>query len=142
MNLINESKLFSKENIERIENVRNAKYVCDTENKDIHVAVFYGDTPHPESGSRYFALYQVSNGPRPEQRQLMITNGAFVEEQKITGVVADNGDVIYSSFRHDYNTSPDGSVFVDGGRAYTRSNTQNQVTLVVRDGVMRILENV
>ena len=134
MNLINESSIFSKENIERIEKVRNAKYVCDSEHKDIHVAVFYGDTPHPESGSRYFALYYAD--------KLMITNGAFIEEQEITGVVADNGDVVYSRFRHDYHTSPDGSVFIDGGRAYTRTNTQNQVTLLVRDGVMRILEDI
>ena len=134
MNLINESSIFSKENIERIEKVRNAKYVCDSEHKDIHVAVFYGDTPHPESGSRYFALYYAD--------KLMITNGAFIEEQEITGVVADNGDVVYSRFRHDYHTSPDGSVFIDGGRAYTRTNTRNQVTLLVRDGVMRILEDI
>lgn len=134
MKLLNESSLFSKENIERIEKVRNAKYVCDTEYKDIHVAVFYGDTPHPDSGSKYFALYYADT--------LMITNGAFIEDQEIAGVVADNGDVIYSRFRHDYRTSPDGSVFIDGGRAYTRTNTQNQVTLLVRDGVMRILEDI
>lgn len=134
MNLINESKLFSKENIERIEQVRNAKYVCDTEHKDKHVAIFYGDTAHPDSGSRYFALYYADT--------IMITNGSFIEDQEIAGVIADNGDVIYSRFRHDYNTSPDGSVFVDGGRAYTRTNTQKQVTLLVRDGVLRILEDV
>jgi len=134
MNLINESILFSKENIERIEQVKNAKYVCDTEHNDKHVAIFYGDTAHPDSGSRYFALY-YSDG-------LMISSGAFIEEQEIVGVMADNGDVIYSRFRHDYHTSPDGSVFIDGGRAYSRTNTQNQVTLLVRHGVLRILEDV
>ena len=36
-------------------------------------------------------------------------------------VVAANGDVIYSRYRHDYRHSPDGSVWIDGGRDYTRS---------------------
>jgi hypothetical protein len=121
------------ENIERIEKVRNAKYVCDTEHQEKHVAVFYGDTPHPDSGSRYFALYYADS--------LMITNGAFIESQEIAGAIADNGDVIYSRFRHDYHTSPDGSVFIDGGRAYTKTNTKNLVTLLVREGVLRILED-
>lgn len=136
MKLVNESSLFSKENIEKIETVRNAKYVCDTEHKDIHVSVFYGETAHPISGSRYFALYYADT--------LMITDGSFIESQEIPGVVADNGDVIFSRYRHDYHTSPDGSVFADGGRAYLRTNAgpDRQVTLLVRDGVLRIMEDI
>lgn len=136
MKLINESLLFSAENIAAIERVRNATYVCDTEHKGVHVAVFYGAEPHPVSNSRYFALYRDNGGT------LMITNGAFVEEQEIAGIMADNGDVIYSAYRHHFNKSPDGSVFIDGGREYTRSSGGTFVTLLVRDGVMRILEDI
>ena len=136
MKLINESLLFSQENIQTIERLRNAQYVCDTEHKGVHVAVFYGAEPHPVSNSRYFALYRDNGGT------LMITNGAFIEEQEITGIVAANGDVIYSAYHHHYNKSPDGSVFIDGGRDYTRSSGGTFVTLLVREGVMRILEDI
>jgi hypothetical protein len=127
--------MFSADQVERIEKLRAAKYVCDTTHKDIHVAVFYGRDTHPVSGSRYFALYYDDTG-------LLITDGSFIESQELAGVVANNGDVIYSRHRHDYRYSPDKSVFIDGGREYTRTNTANQVTLLVRDGVLRILEDV
>lgn len=136
MKLLNEPVMFLAENIEKIEQLRAAKYVCDTSHKDIAVSVFYGRDTHPVSGSRYFALYRNQNN------SLMITDGAFIEGQEIVGVVAENGDVIFSRHRHDYRSSPDGSVFIDGGRDYTRTNTSNQVTLLVRDGELRILENV
>ena len=135
MKLLNEPVMFSADQVERIEKLRAAKYVCDTTHKDIPVAVFYGRDTHPVSGSRYFALYYDDTG-------LLITDGSFIESQELAGVVAKNGDVIYSRHRHDYRYSPDNSVFIDGGREYTRTNAANQVTLLVRDGVLRILENV
>jgi hypothetical protein len=133
MKLTNKSQLFSEENIQRIEQLRDATYVCDTEHKDIPVAVFYGKTAHPVSGSRYFALYRADT--------IMITDGSFIEDQEITGAVAEDGEVVFSRSRHDFVTSSDGSVFIDGGRAYTKTNTGNLVTLLVRDGVLRILED-
>lgn len=133
MNLLNDPLLFSEENIKKIESVKNAVYVCDTEMKDILVSIFYGDTPHPVSNSRYFGLYYT-----PEDNILMITDGSFVETQTFYGAVANNGDVIYSRYRHDYRSSPDDSVFIDGGRAYTRTNTKNIVSLKVTDGILKI----
>lgn len=136
MQLINDSLIFTQDNIEKIEKLKSAKYVCDTTNKGTPVAVFYGDVAHPESGSKYFGLY------RDHENRLMITDGSFIEEQEIEGVVAQNGDVVFSRHRHDYRPSPDGTVFIDGGREYTRTNAVNRVTLLVRDGVLRILENI
>lgn len=133
MKLLNEPVLFSKENVQKIEQLKNAKYVCDTEFNDILVAIFYGQEAHPDSGSRYFGLYYT-----PIEKQLMITNGAFVEDQEFTGVIAENADVIYSRYRHDFRRSPDGTVFVDGGRAYLRTNSTNTVSLTVRDGFLQI----
>jgi hypothetical protein len=133
MNLLNEPVLFSPENVQKIEELKKAKYVCDTEHNGIHVAIFYGNEAHPDSGSRYFGLYYT-----PIENQLMITNGAFVEDQDFAGVVANNDDVIYSRYRHDFRRSPDESVFVDGGRAYLRTNSTNTVSLKVKDGVMQI----
>jgi hypothetical protein len=134
MKLLNEPVLFSPENVKKIEELKKAKYVCDTELNDIHVAIFYGDEVHPVSESRYFGLYYSTL-----DKQLMITNGAFIEEQDIAGVVAENGDVIYSRYRHDFRRSPDETVFVDGGRAYLRTNSVNTVSLKVKDGVLQIL---
>jgi len=67
MKLLNEPVLFSKENVKKIEDLKNAKYVCDTEQNGLHIAIFYGDDPHPDSGSRYFGLYYTG-----VENQLMI----------------------------------------------------------------------
>ena len=134
MKLLNEPVLFSEENVKKIEDLKSAKYVCDTEQNGLHVAIFYANEAHPDSGSRYFGLYYTG-----VENQLMITNGAFIEEQDIAGVVAENGDVIYSRYRHDYRRSPDGTVFVDGGRAYTRTNAAQGVSLKVENGELKIV---
>jgi hypothetical protein len=115
MRLCNEPTLFNYEHLDKICKHYNAQYIVDTEQDGIPCAVFYGATPHPDSGSRYFALYWT-----PYTQQLMITNGAFVEEQEFAGIIADNGDIIFSRSRHDYRVSDDESVWIDGGREYTR----------------------
>jgi hypothetical protein len=132
----NEPVLFSKEQVKKIELVRNAKYVCTTEHENICVEVFYGSKPHHVSGSRYFGLYRTSFTD-----ELMITSGAFIEDQKIAAIVSDNGEIIYSRYRHDYVKSSDGTVFIDGGRAYTKCSMvppERRVTLIVRDGVLKV----
>jgi hypothetical protein len=133
MKLLNEPTMFSEENVKKIEDLKNAKFVCETEQNGLHVAIFYADEAHPDSGSRYFGLYYTG-----VENQLMVTNGAFIEEQNITGVVAENGDVIYSRYRHDYRRSPDDTVFVDGGRAYLRTNSINTVNMVVKEGILEV----
>lgn len=134
MHINNDPILFTPENIKKIEELRQAIYVCDTEYKGHSVAVFYGDVAHPVSQSRYFALYynSIDGG-------LMITDGSFIENQEIVGVVAMDGEIIFSRHRHDYRTSSDGSVFVDGGRDYTRTNTSKKVLVKVIDGVLNII---
>jgi hypothetical protein len=133
---LNPPVLFTEEQIEKIEKLRNAKYVCATEHKEHCVEVFYSDEAHPDSGSRYFALYKT-----PHTNELMITDGSFIEEQTIDAVTAENGEIIYSRYRHDYRTSQDGSVFIDGGRSYTKSGLYAEdrwVTLSVKDGVLDV----
>jgi hypothetical protein len=51
---------------------------------------------------------------------LIISDGISATETFV-GIVAENGDIIYSRFRHDYRTSEDKSVSIDGGREYTRA---------------------
>jgi hypothetical protein len=132
----NDPVLFSEDQIEKIESLKNAKYVCSTEHQGLCIEVFYADEAHPDSGSRYFGLYKAGR-----TGELMITNGAFIEDQVIDGIVADDGEIIFSRYRHDYRKSSDGSVFIDGGRSYTRCSLVDEtrrVTLSVKDGSLQV----
>ena len=70
----------------------------------------------------------------------MITNALSAVETDIDGIVAKNGDVIYSKYRHDFRYSPDGSVMIDGGRDYTKNNGGGEiVTLrIVKDKLVLV----
>lgn len=149
MNIITTSERFSAEELVKIEAHYEAKYVCETclMGKDggwinQPVSIFYQPDPSkvPEGGSQYFGLFFRSvdfmGGDGPEQ--LMIVNAISATEHDIDGIVAANGDVIYSHFRHDWRCSPDGSVWIDGGRDYTRSGLHDGDTAFV---TLRIIED-
>lgn len=104
-----------RKNIEKIESELDAKYLCDTqhpENPYLTVSIFYCKEKHPD-GSRYAGMFFRDGG-------LYIIDGAFVEDNPITGICAENGDIIYSASQHDFVTSEDGTVSADGGRSYNR----------------------
>ena len=127
-----ESVLFTKEAIEGIEKYYDAKFVCDSEISDVPMAIFYGKTPHPDSGSHYFGIYFKGSG---ENRHLMITNGQPAVDAGLEGVISDSGEVLYSHYRHHFCESKDGSVFIDGGRSYIRTNAKPNrvVNLKIKD---------
>lgn len=129
-----EPVLFDTQQISKIEKLRNAKYVCASEHKEHIVEIFYSDKPRAVSKSRYFALYYDNDG------KLMITNGSFIEDQELQAVIADNGQIIYSRYRHDYVTSDDGSAVIDGGRSYIRTNKPT-ILLKVKDGILIHVQN-
>lgn len=90
--------------------------------------VYWQAKPPVEGYSNYFALIN-------QMGTIYIASGASAVEPLITAVVADDGEVIYSRYRHDYRSSKDGSVWIDGGRDYTRRGTHGKViTLKVCDG--------
>ena len=139
MKICNEPTLFNYDLVDKICKRYNAEYVVDTEQNSIPSAVFYSATPHPDSGSRYFAMYWT-----PNTQELMITNGAFVEEQEFHGIIADNGDIVFSRSRHDYRVSDDESVWIDGGREYIRRplvTTDRMVRLTVYKGRLEVWFN-
>lgn len=83
---------------------------------EVPVAVFYQPNPDVSKGhTHYFGIFVQHNS-------LYITDASSVVKEPFTGIVADNGEVIFSRYRHDYRTSSDGSVFIDGGRDYVRCN--------------------
>lgn len=141
MKICNDPVLFSRENIDKICNLKNAKYVCDTTLKNgADCAIFYADIPHPDSNSRYFGLYN-----HPITGVLYICNASEIEDISISAVIADNGDIVYSRYRHDFRYSDDKSVWIDGGREYVRSGLYDKsrwVTLIVKDGELKIKEHI
>jgi len=90
-----------------VRNKRDGSYHTST------AAVFWQETPPVAGYSNYFAIIEQGGA-------LYITDGSTAVDKPIGAVVAQNGDIVYSRHRHDYRTSPDGSVTIDGGRDYMR----------------------
>jgi len=94
-------------NISKVEDLYQAKYVGQFCLKtrggawaDAEVSVFYTSAPSKPEYSNYFALF-VQDG------KVMISDARDVTEGTFTGVVADNGDIVYSRYLHDFRWSPD-----------------------------------
>ncbi len=116
MNLIREPYLFTKDQIKKIEELKSARWLLDTEHKGHPVSVFWQDERYPD-GSHFFSLaYDFTKSMH--KPSLWITDGAFILDQVIEGLLLPSGDVIYSRHRHDYFERE--SVAIDGGRSYTR----------------------
>jgi len=105
-------------NINEIEKKYSAKYVGDFCIKTKYdtwseqpVSVFWVEQPSDPSYSNYFGIYTV-NGV------IFITNALSATEGYWDGIVADDGEIIYSRYRHDFRQSNDKTVIVDGGRDY------------------------
>lgn len=109
-------------NIGIVELKYNSKYIGDFCLKtngggwsEIPVAIFYQPNPDLLAGhSHYFGIFVN------EEHHCVITNGESAFSEPINGLITDDGTVIYSRYRHDYVTSNNGELFIDGGRDYTR----------------------
>ncbi len=151
MRVLTESERFSPQRLATVEKHYEAKYVCETcvKNRDgswanMVVSIFYQSDPAkvPEGGSQWFGLFFRQDFPDPDAPfQLYIVNAISAVENDIQGVVAVNGEVIYSHYRHDYRHSPDNSVWIDGGRDYTRHGGLGEfVTLRIVEDKLTIVE--
>ena len=152
MNVLTECERFSPEQLAKIEAHYESTYVCEScvKNRDgswanQSVSIFYqADLAKvPEGGSQWFGLFFRQELPDENApTQLFVVNAISAVENDIVGVVADNGDVIYSKYRHDYRHSPDGSVWIDGGRDYTRHGGRGMfVTLRIIEDKLTIVED-
>lgn len=103
---------------------------------DHPIAIFYQPNPDIEAGhSHYFGVHVT------HQNQIYLTDGKSAFENGITGAIADNGEVIFSRFRHNFVSSQDGSISIDGGRDYTKligSNPNRTVKLVINKDKLEI----
>jgi hypothetical protein len=107
--------------IARIENNYHVKYVgvfCLGDGKQWRndpIDIFYQPNPNVELGHSNYMGYFISNGHG------YLTNGAgAVVGVTFDAAVAKDGEIIYSSYRHDCQVSADGTAWIDGGRDYTR----------------------
>jgi hypothetical protein len=140
--IVNNGRADAKFNIEKVEEKYKAKFVGQlclrTAGGGWHGDdcgdVYYQETPPVEGYSNYFALIYQNGGT-------YITSGASAVEGIIDGVIALDGEVIYSRYRHDYRTSTDGSTFIDGGRDYVRGGMVGKyISLKIIDGEWYQLE--
>lgn len=134
------SKYWDWIDIKNFEEKYKVKFVCESSIKsnngwrDASSLIFYNEIPHPK-GSNYMAFsYDYIKD------EYVISDGISVADIEIYGVVADNGDVIYSRFRHDYRFTKDNSAWIDGGRDYTRSCAGRSVTLMIIDGQLKVIK--
>lgn len=105
-------------------------------------SIFYNPIKHPE-GSNYFALYyKLETIYDVDAVDIIstpyITNGisAVIDEDSnepvvYTGVVEDS-KVLYSAYRHDFQTYKD--LMMDGGRDYSRYSCDTTIQFTIVDG--------
>lgn len=141
MNINNgrEDCIIGEKGIEHFEKKYNATYVSDLCLKTVDgswaeapASIFYQPNPQP-GHNHYFGVFLKGV-------QTYITSGESAVSQVISGIVADDGEVIYSRYRHDFRESKDGSVYIDGGRDYTKNNNPDKlISLVIVDGKIKVL---
>ncbi len=139
MRILTDSSFLSPTQIEKIERRYNGRYVFESQLKlrdnswsDFPSAIFYTETAHPE-GSNWFGVWR-------DRDKFMISNAISAVEEPFVGIVAENGDVIYSRYRNDFRVSADKTVFIDGGRAHCRHDFEHKLVKlrVSRDRVVVI----
>lgn len=131
-----ESEVFKPEGIKLIEEKYEAKFIFDSCVRDMHgswinlpVAIFYqpDDAKVPEGGSNYFGMYLRPTHLSPDAPYAPYILNGITATEPFQAVVAKDGEVVWSRYRHDYRYSWDGSVWVDGGRDYLRWSGAGEV---------------
>lgn len=131
-----------KEGIENVEKSRNCHYVCEwnviQDGKIIEqpMVIFWCDKAH-DKGSNWMAMFRDSI-----DNNWYVRDGITASQLPIQCMVSDSKQVLFSKFRHDFRSSHDGSVSVDGGRDYTRvlGKVRNEsVWLVPQQGELKII---
>lgn len=130
-----EPTVIKYKSIKIIENKYSAKYMCDLSILDkndnwvnIPVAIFYQKKPSKPEYSNYFGIYSEFNARYGKYNwNICDARSILSETSPLVGVVADSGEIIYSRYRHDYVSSTDRSVYIDGGRDYTKTNKPDKL---------------
>lgn len=128
--------------ISAVENHYGVKYIGDfcLRNRDggwcnWSAAIFYQDNPNIDLGHTHYMAAYVDRG------RVYVSKGDSAFAEPIVGVVADDGEIIYSRYRHDYRTSSDNSVYIDGGRDYVRTDGIGKTVQLVIDKDKLVVQN-
>lgn len=78
-------------------------------------AVFYAPNPDVSKGHKHLFGIFILN-----QNTMTICDASAVAEMEWNGVIAQNGEVLISTYRHDCKISEDQTAMVDGGQDYIR----------------------
>lgn len=127
--------LFPDEVTDQVEQNYNCRYVTEwyLDNKSI-VLLFWNDTPHPQ-GSNWMGVYGSGD-------HLYVCDGIAASRFPVQCMVSNDKQVLFSKTRHDFRSSHDGSVTVDGGREYwsVLGAVRNEnVWLVPQNGELKIV---
>lgn len=138
------------EGVAKVEQKYNAKFMgpfCIKDSRgnwtEIAVDVFYQPNPDTSKGhSEYFGIY--THPIHPIDEAVYICNAISAFSEPLTGIVANSGEVVVSRWRHDYRSSYDQSVSIDGGRDYVKI-TGNVIAKLVKvgckNGELYVMEN-
>lgn len=120
--------------IKSVEDVYHGKFVGQFPlGPDDVIDIYYQEIPE-RTHSQYFGI-SIRTDYVTNMSHAIISNGTRYINKDITGIVADNGEIIYSRYRHDYRISADKSVFIDGGSDYIRcSDPTRLIKLQVIEG--------
>jgi len=107
------------EGIRQVEQIRNCRYVCewstvsgDGDISQTPMMIFWNDVAHPQ-GSNWMALFSAGGS-------YYVRDGISASRLPIRAYISDEGEAIFSKHRHDFRSSCDGTITVDGGRDYTK----------------------
>ena len=134
---INHRPIFDTARVEKFYSEKDGvpvRYVCTSALGDEAQAmdIFYRETPHPEFGNRYFGMFYADRYSTWEE--IRICKADKIEKAEF-GMVEVDGQLHYSSHRHDYHSI--GPVSIDGGRAYFKRAGDLTIPaqwFVVKDG--------
>lgn len=106
-------------NVDSVEMRHDCRYVCEwpTIDKQGEISshpsmIFWNDTAHPQ-GSNWMALFKSNS-------EWYVKDGITASLLPICCIISKDREVLFSKHEHDYRTSKDGSITVDGGREYVR----------------------
>lgn len=131
---------YSGLNTKAVEERYNVKYVGEFSTQSAPgvwrngpVAVFYGEK-HP-NGSNYLGVFHdLTGGAVYLTDAITAVQNADGAPVVWSGVCNDKGEVLYSAFRHDYQTH--GDLMADGGQEYMRCSLHDIVRFsIVKDGL-------
>lgn len=99
------------------------QYVCTSATNEygsFSCDIFYRETPHPEFGNRYFAIFSEPS-PLGVERRIMISNADKIEDLTFEMYYSKTtSEWFYSQHRHDFRPVPGAGINIDGGRSYNR----------------------